>query len=204
MKTVAQSRPSAVHNALRSATSARHARLDSGMPLAGDTPTLDDYCDHLLLLQAWLVPLQSWLASFDDSAASAACTPCPPSTALIAADLAQAGCSRRVPTRPESGWQWGEANRSVAYRWGVQYVIEGSRLGGAVLYKRLAVSLAPHRLRYLHNDGIAPGPGWHRFLGELETHLVDPVAIADACMGACDAFDQLLLLLESNLRELHP
>ena len=83
---------------------------------------------------------------------------------------------------------------SAAYRWGVSYVIEGSRLGGAVLYRRLANQLAPHPLRYLRADGVAPGPRWQHFLRALRAHVQGAPAIAEACRGACDAFDSLIAL----------
>jgi heme oxygenase len=50
---------------------------------------------------------------------------------------------------PQAAWP---LDASPAWRWGVCYVIEGSQLGGAVLYKRLHERLAPHPLRYLKGD----------------------------------------------------
>ena len=85
------------------------------------------------------------------------------------------------------------AQGSAGWRWGVCYVIEGSQLGGAVLYKRLAPALAPHPLAYLRGNG-SPGPRWQQFLAALRTHVVEPAQIEDACAGARDAFDRLIAL----------
>jgi heme oxygenase len=81
---------------------------------------------------------------------------------------------------------------SAAYRWGVCYVIEGSQLGGAVLYQRLHKRLAPHPLRYLRGAPEGPGPRWRAFMQGLRAHVRSPAEIADACAGACDAFDAIL------------
>ena len=43
-------------DALRAATTERHELLDTGLPLAGPAPTLDDYRSHLRMLRAWLAP----------------------------------------------------------------------------------------------------------------------------------------------------
>ncbi|MDQ2988542.1 MAG: heme oxygenase, partial [Pseudomonadota bacterium] len=52
--------------ALRGATAAQHAILDSGLPLAQGDATLQDYRNHLLMLRAWLLPIEQWLARFVD------------------------------------------------------------------------------------------------------------------------------------------
>jgi heme oxygenase len=84
------------------------------------------------------------------------------------------------------------ADASPAYRWGVCYVIEGSHLGGAVLYQRLHERLAPHPLRYLRGAPGGPGPRWRAFMQALRANVRKPAEVADACAGACDAFDAIL------------
>jgi heme oxygenase (biliverdin-IX-beta and delta-forming) len=76
----------------------------------------------------------------------------------------------------------------------VHYVIEGSQLGGAVLYGRLRDRLAPHPLRYLKGDAAGPGPRWSAFTQALRAGVRTPAEIADACAGACAAFDRILEL----------
>ncbi|GGY15425.1 biliverdin-producing heme oxygenase [Pseudoduganella dura] len=177
--------------ALRDATASRHAELDGGMPLARPCAALDDYRDHLALLRRWLEPVEAWQARFADGPQDAGLLAPAPHLPLIEADLADASLPPVDAALPPAQWQ---GRDSAAYRWGVAYVIEGSRLGGAVLYRRLAERLAPHPLRYLHNDGVPPGPRWQQFMRALRAHVQGQAAIAEACQGARDAFDSLIAL----------
>jgi heme oxygenase len=187
--------------ALRSATASRHEALDRSMPLAMPEPTLLHYRDHLRLLLAWLAPLERWLGTFSDGPQGEGAPAKLERAALIAADLAHPSIPAAVPpvtaaapaapdglVRP-----WG-ARGSPSYRWGVCYVIEGSQLGGVVLHRMHAERLSPHPLRYLHGDGTPPGPRWQRFIAALRAAVLTPAEIAQACEGACDAFDALLQL----------
>ena len=187
-------RESDVLAALRQATAARHERLDSGLPLSAPDATLADYAAHLQLLRAWLAPMQGWLGGFGDGPQGASGLPHAPHLALIEADLADPALAGHAPPDVTGGADW-PPGASAAYRWGVAYVVEGSQLGGAVLYKRLAGQLAPHPLRYLRGAGEAgPGPRWRAFMGALRAEVRSEEAVAEACAGACDAFDRILEL----------
>jgi heme oxygenase len=175
--------------ALRAATDSRHQQLDSGLPIGASDASLGDYARHLRMLHAWLAPLQHWLGGFEDG---------PhfdqrPRLALIEADLAAAGmpAAPAAAGMPQPAWP---RDASPAWRWGVCYVIEGSQLGGAVLYKRLAERLAPHPLRYLKGEDAGPGPRWRSFMQGVRDQVRTPDAIRDACAGACAAFDAILAL----------
>jgi heme oxygenase len=172
--------------ALRAATATRHAALDAGLPIGAPDASLHDYTAHLVLLRTWLVPLHAWLAGFADGLPFEHAT----RLARIDADLAEAG---HALTTASAGDAW-PAAASPAYRWGVHYVIEGSQLGGAVLYERLRERLAPHGLRYLKGDDAGPGPRWRVFMQALRAGVRTPGEIADACAGACAAFDRILEL----------
>ncbi len=184
-------RDSDVLAALRTATASRHERLDSGLPLSAPDPSLDDYAAHLRMVRDWLAPLESWLAGFVDGPQAAPALPSLGRLALIQADLVEPGMPEAAPMRPAASWP---LDASAAWRWGVAYVIEGSQLGGAVLYKNLAARLSPHPLRYLRGEEGGPGPRWRIFLGALRTQVDTPEAIAEACSGACAAFDAILAL----------
>ena len=180
--------------ALRHATAARHARLDSALPLSGADATLADYASHLHLLHDWLAPLEYWQRGYTDGPQGPGGLAPAPHLALIEADLAEpslATCD--AGARPDAApWPPGA---SAAYRWGVAYVVEGSQLGGAVLYKRLARQLAPHPLRYLRGASEAgPGPRWRAFMLALREQVSTPEGSSQACLGACDAFDRILAL----------
>lgn len=172
--------------ALRQATASRHAALDAGLPLSGEGASLADYASHLILLRDWLAPLQGWLAG------SGVGLPDAGHLARIEADLADPALQVHVPrTQAQSAQQW-PRNASDAYRWGVCYVVEGSQLGGAVLYQRLRERLAPHPLAYLRGAPEGPGPRWRAFMLALRANVRSNAAIGQACAGACDAFDAIL------------
>lgn len=173
--------------ALRAATASRHAALDADLPIGAPDASLHDYTAHLALLRDWLAPLDAWLASFADGPKVDHAA----RLAQIDADLADEGSA--FPPMPAGGEAW-PASASPAYRWGVHYVIEGSQLGGAVLYGRLRDRLAPHPLRYLKGDDAGPGPRWRAFMQALRAGVRTPAEIADACAGACAAFDRILEL----------
>ena len=185
-------RESDVLAALRRATASRHERLDTGLPLASSAATLTDYAAHLHLLRDWLQPLQARWQGDTDGPVAAGFSPAP-YLALIEADLAEPLLAPwRAPAMGTPVWP---PATSAAYRWGVAYVVEGSQLGGAVLYKRLAAQLAPHPLRYLRGVGEeGPGPRWRTFMQALRDEVNTPAATAEACRGACDAFDRILAL----------
>jgi heme oxygenase len=176
-----------VLTALRQATAQRHAELDARMPLAAGEVDLRAYHDHLRLLEQWLAPIEDWLAHFDDG-------PAPPAyLRAIREDLAHpalAGMPALPPAADGGATAW-PAQCGVGWRWGVCYVIEGSQLGGAVLYKKLAERLAPHPLNYLRGAG-SPGPRWQQFIVALRENVASPQQIADACHGAQQAFDNLI------------
>ncbi|SEO19515.1 Heme oxygenase [Duganella sp. CF517] len=173
--------------ALREATAQRHAELDAGTPLAAAEVDLRAYHDHLRLLEQWLAPIQDWIGRFDDAPRL------PAYLDAIREDLAHAamaGMADAPRGGPAAAWP---AQCGPAWRWGVCYVVEGSQLGGAVLYKRLAEKLAPHPLGYLRGAG-SPGPRWQQFIAALREHVVGARDIAEACEGARHAFDSLIAL----------
>lgn len=185
-------RESDVLAALRQATATRHERLDSSLPLASPDASLADYAAHLQLLRAWLAPIHEWLAGVQDGPQGAPGLDASSHLAQIDADLADPSLAqwRTAATPPSPAWP---RDASTAYRWGVAYVIEGSQLGGAVLYKRLAERLAPHPLRYLRGAGEGgPGPRWRAFMQSLRAEVRTDEQVAEACAGACDAFDRIL------------
>ena len=172
--------------ALRAATASRHAALDADLPIGAPDASLHDYTAHLTLLRAWLAPLDAWLAGYADGPQADHAA----RLARIDADLADAGYTFATPPACPI-WP---TSASPAYRWGVHYVIEGSQLGGAVLYGRLRDRLAPHPLRYLKGDDAGPGPRWRAFMQALRAGVRTPAEIVDACAGACAAFDCILEL----------
>lgn len=178
--------------ALRHATAARHAQLDSGLPIARADAGLVDYLEHVQALSAWLQALWPALQDLQAQTPGFGFAPAGRLSALRE-DLA----SRPWPKPSETTAQCLEQalarhpGQADALRWGLAYVVEGSQLGGQVLYRSLAPRLAPHPLHYLQGDGAGTGARWKAFMALLRTHVASPPAIAAACDGALAAFQGL-------------
>lgn len=190
-ETQASPREADVRDALRHATASLHAEIDASLPLARPSPTLADYREHLSLLRDWtdaLRRLPGDAARLDAQAAA------------LHADLASCddllGIAPRLDAPPATGAAPTPAPIADpgAFGWGVAYVIEGSQLGGQVLYRRLAEPLAPHPLAYLQGAGRDTGARWKEFLSALRQQLVAPSQVQAACDGAVAAFALLLQL----------
>jgi heme oxygenase len=184
--------------ALRDATAERHELLHEIMPLSVDSVALRDYVSHLAILRDWLEPLEAWLQIFNDGPQSPALPPRIQRLELIDADLAHESVRPQdaaVMALPDRVRPWRGA-QSAAYRWGVCYVIEGSQLGGAVLYARLKQQLAPHPLAYLDAGRDTLGPRWRAFIHAMAAEVNTPITIAEACRGAAEAFDRLIELAQ--------
>lgn len=179
---------SVVLTALRVATKSRHTILDSSMPLAKLDASWADYISHLQLLAAWLVPLETWLAQYDDGPQTSKILEPICYSDLILSDLGENNYPAKFSPLGKANWP---QNSDAAYRWGISYVVEGSQLGGEFLYKRLANRFEPHELRYLQSK--QPGR-WPKFVHSIAIGVITTEEITDACKGAVDAFDALLQL----------
>jgi heme oxygenase len=185
-----------VRDALRRATADLHAEVDASVPLGQPKPTLADYRNHLRLLLDWTealrrLPVETHRLDVQQAALQRDLLECDHLlNSLPAAPAA-------VPAVPASG----PADSSPAYGWGVAYVIEGSQLGGQVLYRRLAEPLAPHSLAFLKGAGPGTGARWTAFLSTLEQQISTPAEIESACAGAVDAFGLLLQLQRAKASE---
>ena len=175
--------PPDILDALRAATAPLHAEVDQCLPLANPSPDLADYRAHLRLLDAWM----HRLAAFDPPPA-----PLEAHRTAVAVDLR--ACDALLLSHAEAPQQDATPTlpRGAAFLWGVSYVLEGSRLGGRVLYRRLAERLAPHPLDYLQGAGEQTGAHWKSFVSRLQAQPFGPDEVRSACEGAVDAFDLLL------------
>ena len=174
--------------AIRSATRVLHDRLDHSLPLAQSHPALKDYALHITVLRDWQIALAPWLRRTSSN---------PAPLALIEQDLAD--CPAEVvaltsTATPDLRHIRQADDGSTAFCWGIAYVLEGSRLGGEVLYRRLNALLAPHPLRYLaqRGDSTLQGPSWPQTLASLRRELPTAGAQASACSGAVAAFETLI------------
>lgn len=169
---------------LRVATQRLHQTLDRGLPLAGPAPGLMDYALHLCVLRDWEAAITSWLQRTGAGSDS---------LFLIRLDLADCASTDLPSALPRLSPEPVRArdDGSLAFCWGMRYVLEGSRLGGQVLWRRLRDRLAPHPLRYLNASGKA-GPRWPEIQATLRAQFAAKPALQAGCQGAEAAFELLL------------
>jgi heme oxygenase len=186
--------------ALRTATHALHEALDSQLPIARDDASLADYAAHLRALRPWLESVRQALAATGDPGLGRVARRTEHRLAALALDLedagapppdAQRGAELRADLRADP---WAGAARDPAFAWGLAYVLEGSQLGGASMFKRLGPRLAPHPLRYFQPVDAPQGLAaqWKDFVAELAEALRDPAAVAAAQRGAVSGFETLM------------
>ncbi len=104
----------------------------------------------------------------------------------LRADLADLGEALPLP-RPLPGGVDGQLP-SAPWCWGALYVIEGSRLGGRILARRVASGQPDAPLRYLDAEAA---PSWPVFLARLDQQAAT-LAWAPMLAGAQAAFSQFL------------
>lgn len=167
--------------ALRAATRALHADLDSRSPLTS-APTHADYLDHAARVLGWMRPLELALWPLWPDAEDARLRR-GKSQWLEADLLAGSQTSADGPDCPAA-----PVANGLAEAFGIAYVAEGATLGGRVLYKRLKDSLEPLPLHWLQGYGEHTGERWGAFQRLLAEHVTTPDDIARAQDAALRAF----------------
>jgi heme oxygenase len=137
------------HERLRNATRFCHDEVDA---LYGqfDLTERGSYGDFLASHARALIPLEDWL---DLSTLVEGVTPRSPS---LRADLE--ALARPLIEPAALGWE-----KTEVAQWGAAYVIEGSRLGGAVLRRAVGAGLSRAYLSSTHPQGA-----WRQFLGQMD------------------------------------
>ena len=181
---------------LRSATRALHTQLDTGLPLAKNNATLADYGTHLRLVHAWLKQISASLEAYDDAPAHFGAESNRTSTALLVRDLAHAGLAPARPTAVATAVATALATSVAsvhglaqpAFRWGMQYVIEGSYMGAGFLHRRYAAVFADSPMFFFSHVGAASQTRWPAFGRAMRAAVTDAADIDLAAQGACYAF----------------
>ena len=160
--------------ALRAGTAADHERLDT---LFGRF-RLDDPNEYRAFLKAHAMALTAVEQALDEANFADALDDWPHRKRgeAIATDLAAIGEALPAPL-PAPSFD------APAAQWGAAYVIEGSRLGGALLARSVPDDLPKSYL------GSAQPPGnWRKFLEKLDKALSHPQDIANATESARATF----------------
>ena len=165
-----------LHQALRNATTTLHEAVERRF--AGyDLARADDYGQFLALHAAAIIPLEQAL---DRAGIAGDLTDWPirRRTEALTADLAALGMAAAPPGVVPTCGRGAEAL-------GAAYVLEGSRLGAAVLLRLVAPGLPTAFLRHGTGQGL-----WRSFLVQLA--LVPTLDAPAAIRGARRAFAQFL------------
>uniref|UniRef100_UPI0035CC09D7 biliverdin-producing heme oxygenase n=1 Tax=uncultured Sphingomonas sp. TaxID=158754 RepID=UPI0035CC09D7 len=157
---------------LRARTAHAHARVDATFGSYDLTnPAL--YADMLVAHARALPTAESLVVDDRDGPPLRLRTP------LLAADLTMLGCSMPEPIPFAASILGGG-------RWGVRYVIEGSRLGGGVLATRVSIGLPTAYLSDRHEAGE-----WRSFGAVFDAEAARHPAswLSEAVVGAEACFD---------------
>jgi heme oxygenase len=160
--------------ALRRDTAADHERLDA---LFGRF-RLDDLADYHAFLTAHAMALPAVEQALDAAGFAALLDDWPTRrrASAIAADLSALGQAVPPPLAAP-------ALETPAARWGAAYVVEGSRLGGAMLARGVSEGLPKSYL------GTPQAPGaWRHFLQRLDEEVRSAEEIAEATEAARATF----------------
>lgn len=191
--TSSQASPAEVLRPLRNATQALHEALDSQLPIARDNAGLADYAAHLRALRPWLETVRHVLAAAGDPGLDRVARRTERRLAALALDLEDAGAAPDAEGALPAD-VFSDGARDPAFAWGLAYVLEGSQLGGASMFKRLGPRLAPHPMRYFQPvdapEGLAAQ--WKDFVAQLAAALRDPAAVQAAQRGAVAGFETLM------------
>ncbi|MCW2350185.1 heme oxygenase [Sphingobium sp. B12D2B] len=147
--TTAAVQPVAFHQVLKKETRADHDEVDS-LFSQFDLTSRASYGRFLSAHAAALVPLERWLRSASPNIDTSA------RVRALTADLDALG--QAVPEAEPLTWA-----PSTAAHWGAAYVTEGSRLGGAMLARRVPDDLPRDYLSAVHPQGA-----WRAFIAALE------------------------------------
>jgi len=175
-----------LRNRLRAATAPQHERVDAAFS-AYQLDRPDGYRAFLQAHAQVLIPLE---IALEEAGIEAMLDDWPQRSRrrALLEDLQALGSEQPLSTQsgaaPSPGWCWGAA-----------YVIEGSRLGGRVLARRVAVANPSAPLRYLsHSDAT---PLWPSFLHTLEQQ--GPACDwSELLTGAHATFERFLDAARSN------
>jgi len=159
---------------LRAITRDAHDRVDAGFSKF-DLSTVEGYADFLVAQAAAFLPVEAAL----DRAGAEELLPDWPQRRrgdALKSDLERLG--RDVP-EPMTPPDFSDA----ASVWGGLYVLEGSRLGGAILHKAVGADFPTSFLDPPQEKGL-----WRQFVAAVERNLYQDVLLERAGVGAIRTF----------------
>jgi heme oxygenase len=160
-------------DALRQATREAHATVDEAFGRF-DLGNATSYCDFLIAHARVVPAVEAWLDAHqpDDMQPWTEVRRGP----ALLADLAALGIEAPAPISFDMP-------ADIASVCGVTYVLEGSRMGGALLARRVATDLPSAYLGAPSQVAL-----WRAFFAGLDQHLATPEAVENACAAALHIF----------------
>ena len=186
-------------NYLRTETRYLHEILDQSLPLSNPNATFDDYLKHLQLMRVWLLKMATMMNDLKIGPYDFAKETNESALLLISQDLIDVLGYFPIKTPVLSYSQ--ESFDNAAFHWGVQYVIEGSYLGGSFLNRRLKPLLGNKKAHFFTQTAIWSKTRWPYFTNLLNKSIVLDEDKQYLNEGATCAFDYFILLAEQNITE---
>jgi heme oxygenase (biliverdin-IX-beta and delta-forming) len=190
------SKPTDLLDRLRTETRAAHRAIDHHpllAPLVREGLTKQIYGDALVAMYGALQALEAWVAPITTS--EAGWMRYQPRLSLLAADLAELGRTP-IPMRTER-----VPVTAKPALFGLLYVLEGSRLGGVVIARQLAMNLPSGLPRHFFSDHHS-AESWQSFCAAMSAQPFSEVELAGVVAGAQAGFTVYLNHLDDCQREL--
>ena len=175
---------------IRSRTRPLHAQLESSFDLTASLTSIETYRDLLERYLSIYKPFEAELANQPATTLALISWPERSRVAQLERDLAALGGKPEgmpAPALPKLD--------DLSSLLGALYVVEGSSLGGQIIYRQIQQQLgldAGSGVAFFYGDGDATGSSWKRFTAILEANITDPNRAADAAEAMFHAFEQAL------------
>lgn len=189
--------PTTVLQRLKSATKSLHVRLDQHLAIARVNAGIADYLEHIQLSNRWLNEVNARLIFRREHALKKAYSLNNYFLDLMFIDFKAS--SSMVDFQDGHLEARFKPEISVAFFWGIDYVVKGSALGARHLYQSLALTLPDQPLYYFHEASTHGIDRWLEFSLEIEAAITNELDLKAAESGAIWAFETMIAL---NLKSL--
>ena len=175
---------------IRTRTRPLHAQLESSFDLTASLASIPTYRDLLTRYLSIYKPFEAVLADEPVETLELISWPQRSRVSQLERDLAALGGQTEVI--PVTALPKLDDLSSLL---GALYVVEGSSLGGQIIYRQIQQQLhldATSGAAFFYGDGDNTGSSWKRFTAILEENITEPERAADAAEAMFLAFEQAL------------
>lgn len=172
---------------LRVVTQPLHRELDARLRISASQAEYADVLEHLVFFHAWMQQVLPTIHARHDALHAHVTESNLRRLRALCLDLGLPAPAH-LHFHPHSVVPE-DAEAVSGYRWGMQYVIEGSMLGAIALLPHISQitsdNQVPHFFRLAHTHGRN---SWQSFVAALDLECLNEADQAAAEQGACDAF----------------